>query len=695
MSDNKIYLGLCVHSHQPVGNSHEVFLKGFQKCYMPFLEILQEYPHVSLTLHYSGPLLEWLEQNRPEFFDVLSGLVDRGQVELMGGGFYEPIIPVIPRADVRRQITMSSRYLEERFKTSPRGIWCTERIWEPDMPLKVSGLGVEYTLLDDSHFLSAGIDPEDVHGYYMTERLGHPLKVFPVDMRLRYMIPFREPQETIDYLYALRDKGVRMVTYGDDGEKFGMWPGTYDWVIDQGWLRRFFDEMGRVSDHMEIIPLSRAIDSLEPRALVYLPTSTYQEMMEWSLPAAAGRHYKGIVEQAKQAGDWEKKRGFVRGGMWDNFLAKYPESNLMHKKMLHISAMTKKAGMPAEAEVYLLRAQCNCAYWHGLFGGVYLRGLRDAVYSNLLKAEDICDSTALKDRPWTMEIMDYDMDGRDEVCIQGRILNLFISPHKNAGVFALEYKPAFYSLSNILMRHPEIYHQEILDTPSSPDSLDNSDTDTPLSIHDMPRLVTDELKAGLVYDTYPRFSFMTHILDTPPCLDAIRGTIPESLYSGLEFSFVNPDGLEEAMASKDSIEVSFEAIARGMCITKTYTCDAQARVSVLHQIDNPGQGMWIGIEWNIMIVSGERPRVEGKIMDEGSGVFHTNEIVLQDTSRAMVVRISSGAVWDVCISPIECVSQNENGFEKGFQGWNCIFLRALEGPVPKVFMEIGPTQEAV
>ena len=188
---------------------------------------------------------------------------------------------------------------------------------------------------------------------------------------------------------------------------------------------------------------------------------------------------------------------------------------------------------------------------------------------------------------------------------------------------------------------------------------------------------------------------MTHILDGPPCLDAIRGALPESLCADLEFSFVNPGGVEDSILSKDEVEVSFEAIARGMRITKTYTCDAQGRVSLFHHIDKPGQGMWIGIEWNIMIVSGERPRVAGKSMDEGAGVFHTNEIVLQDTGREMVVRISSDMAWDVCISPIECVSQNETGFEKGFQGWNCIFLRAIEGPVPKVFMEIGPTQEVV
>ena len=35
----------------------------------------------------------------------------------------------------------------------------------------------------------------------------------------------------------------------------------------------------------------------------------------------------------------------------------------------------------------LFRGQCNCAYWHGVFGGVYLFHIRAANYANLLDAE--------------------------------------------------------------------------------------------------------------------------------------------------------------------------------------------------------------------------------------------------------------------------------------------------------------------
>ncbi len=224
-------------------------------------------------------------------------------------------------------------------------------------------------------------------------------------------------------------------------------------MIEQGWLRRFFDAMLQVRNEIEIAPLSDALDANAPNGLVYLPTATYQEMMEWSLLAPQGRYYEELVKRAKTEQDWGRKRAFLRGGMWDNFLSKYRESNLMHKK----DAQGKFPGAHLwdgqdDAMKHLLMGQCNCPYWHGLFGGIYIGALRHAIYENLLKAEELVDERRLKDSTWIIEQVDHDVDGYEEILISGRKLNCYISPNDNASVFGLEYKPRHYSLSNILMR---------------------------------------------------------------------------------------------------------------------------------------------------------------------------------------------------------------------------------------------------
>ncbi|HEV7217617.1 MAG TPA: 4-alpha-glucanotransferase, partial [Terriglobales bacterium] len=83
---------LLVHAHQPVGNFDGVIERAYQKSYLPFVQLLLRNPFLRVGLHYSGGLLEWLEKAHPEYFKSLKTLVDRGQVELVGGGFYEPIL---------------------------------------------------------------------------------------------------------------------------------------------------------------------------------------------------------------------------------------------------------------------------------------------------------------------------------------------------------------------------------------------------------------------------------------------------------------------------------------------------------------------------------------------------------------------------------------------------------------------------
>ena len=677
----KILLAFCVHSHQPVGNYDSVFEQGTNDCYIPFLRILREYPDIRMTLHYTGPLFEWFEKSSPEFFEILSELVARSQVELMGGGFYEPILSVLPERDAVSQIEYTSRYLVDRFGVRPTGMWCTERIWDPSLPKKIrAGSLVEYTLLDDSHFLSAGLCPEDVHGYFMTEREGYALKVFPIDMRLRYLIPFKEPHETIEYLLRLRSRGVEVLTYGDDGEKFGMWPGTRMWVMEQGWLRRFFDAMLGVKDKIELVPLSEAIARTRPRGLVYLPTATYQEMMEWSLLAPQGRYYEELVKQAKAQHDWERKRAFLRGGMWDNFLSKYRASNLMHKKMLRVSELVDHHVGPTEAKRRLFMGQCNCAYWHGLFGGIYVGALRHAVYENLLAAESLVDEKRFSSSRWSVERSDHDMDGREEVLVWGRNLNCFISPGSNASVFALEYKPRAYNISNVLMRTPEIYHKEVLEMPEAP----RVDPGQPLSIHDMRRAASDEIRKLLVYDTYRKDCFVTHYLKTPASVEKIlnENRIENSLSAQAPFELI---GIDE----KDgSLVVSFGMEGDGFSIRKTYGYDPAGCVTLSHEVYPQDHDSWLAIEWNIFTLSGERPMVDGREMEDDRGVYRSRLVTLRDTVKGLEVVVSSPDYWVCCVVPIECVSQSEEGFEKTFQGHSIYFMQQCSGKVPDVSLTI-------
>jgi alpha-amylase len=79
------------------------------------------------------------------------------------------------------------------------------------------------------------------------------------------MIPFKPPQDTIDYLsqLAARQPGA-IVVFGDDGEKFGAWPETKKHVYEDGWLVQLFDLLAQNESWIKSVTPSEVIDSTPP-----------------------------------------------------------------------------------------------------------------------------------------------------------------------------------------------------------------------------------------------------------------------------------------------------------------------------------------------------------------------------------------------------------------------------------------------
>src|SRR5436853_426088 len=108
---SQFHFVLLLHAHQPLGNFDHVVEEAYRLSYLPFLEVLNKHRGIAVTLHYSGSLLEWIEKHHPEYFGMLRDLVARGQVELLGGGYYEPILVSIPDRDKLAQLDKLSNYL--------------------------------------------------------------------------------------------------------------------------------------------------------------------------------------------------------------------------------------------------------------------------------------------------------------------------------------------------------------------------------------------------------------------------------------------------------------------------------------------------------------------------------------------------------------------------------------------------------
>jgi len=499
-----------IHNHQPLGNFDEVVAEAVRIAYRPFFQLLRRFPRVRAVVHTSGLLLEWWEARAPDLVDLLGELTARGQVEPLTGGFGEPILPILPDHDKIGQIRALTERLTRRLGVRPRGMWLAERVWEPHLARPLAEAGVEYVLVDDHHFTMAGLDPEQLSGYYLTEEQGYSLAVFPINQQLRYMIPFRAVDEVLAFLRerAAAGGGLTMV---DDGEKFGVWPGTHHLVYEEGWLERFLAGLDAL-EGVEVRTASEYLDRHPPTGRVYLPTTSYREMGEWALdPEAAAELERARALLDAAAGP--RAARLLRGGFWRNFLVRYPEVNDTYRKMLRVSRQLAAALAERPEDPRLLagrdalwRAQCNDAYWHGIFGGVYLPHLRRAVRTALLAAEDALD------RPGPPEVQvergDLDGDGAEEMAIRTDRLSLLLRPAAGGTLTELAYRPLRFDLADVLTRRPEAAHLRLTHAPAE------GGDGRVRTIHESWRVKEAGLERLLAYDRFRRASLQEFLL--PP-----------------------------------------------------------------------------------------------------------------------------------------------------------------------------------
>ncbi len=513
-----------LHLHQPVGNFDHVFAQHVEDVYRPLLERLAGRGFLPIVLHLSGPLLDWLEQHETAYLDRLGKLAADGKIEILLSGFYEPVLASLPRPDRVEQIHWMHEAVRRRFGVDAKGLWLTERVWEPELAADLADAGVGYALVDDRHFLVTGFESDRLHAPFWTESDGRRLALFPIDERLRYLIPFRPPEETAHYLRELRGAGHRLAVLADDGEKFGGWPGTKEWVYERGWLDQFMSTIGGLVEVGEV-QLSRLDDALAEvpsNGLAYLPTASYTEMEVWSLPPDAALRLTRLRNDMGETRLAGPDGALVRGAHWRNFLVRYSESNRMHKKMQALSALCRRRGNPAEARRAIGKAQCNDAYWHGVFGGLYLPHLRDAIWRELALAEGLLRQG--KGLAW--EVLDFDGDGHEEIWVHSESFSALLSPVRGAGVEEYTVFQRGINYANVLTRRREAYHDLALERAAA--SAGHADGGT-ASIHDIEEGI--RLDARPPVDSEDRALLLERILPASLGMDTYAGGEYQPRYS--------------------------------------------------------------------------------------------------------------------------------------------------------------------
>ncbi|MCK9573818.1 MAG: DUF1926 domain-containing protein [Candidatus Omnitrophica bacterium] len=661
----KLYFIFGVHNHQPVGNFPHIFKEAYEKCYFPFLSLLEDFPKVKFCVHNSGPLYDWMKVHGKDYLELLKKMVKRGQVEVVSGGYYEPILPIVSDSDKYGQINLMNDFIKKEFLSKPAGIWTAERVWEPYLARVIGNCGLSYTFLDDTHFRFAGLQNPEFFGYYTTEDEGLPVSVFPISKTLRYKIPFSEADEAFGVLNGLRQKEDTLVTLFDDGEKFGLWPGTYDWIYNKEWLKKFLTLLSD-SDVVETITAKEAFEKFKTNGIVYLPTASYEEMGEWVLEPQNFFAYEGLKDLLKANGKLEEYKDFVRGGFFRNFYHKYPRLNYMQKRMLYLShKINTKANPVKDKKIFtsLYKAQTNCGYWHGVFGGFYLGHIRSAVYENLINAENMLDEK-YNDEKIALDYVDIDLDGNKEIMLKNDKLICCFS-QKGASLVEMSLRDPAINLVNTITRREESYHQKILQNA-------NKEEGAVSTIHDIIKQKDKDLDEFLIYDQYERLSLMDHLLDKDITVDDFNlqkgiSTLSDELYKW------------NVKKEKQKAALSCHFSNGGLDFSKIIEFSQNCGFNVSYKFNrkNVLKDYNFGIEFNISLLSPRDIFVkignEKIALSEPGGFKETNSFTIIDTFKKIVLDFNFDKAH-IFTMPVYSVSSSESGFEKVYQQIAILFI---------------------
>jgi len=657
-----------IHCHQPVENFYHVVDHAVEKSYLPFFETAVKKPDFKFSIHYSGWLFEYIKKNHGKLFSMIKDAAESSQAEFFSGGYYEPVLASIPSVDRREQIKMLNGFIEDNFKVSPKGLWLTERVWDSSIIPDCADCGIEYVIVDDYHFIAAGFYEEMLHGHFKTEQDGREMLIFPISEKMRYLTPFKKPGEVAEYLKNVKQSGGKSITIFDDGEKFGLWPKTYEWVYEKGWLNDFIDEITD-SDHTEFALFKDTVQTQKPAQIAYLPTVSYFEMGEWSLFSERTTAMEALIKDMEKKYTDDTAKVFVKGGIWKNFLVKYPESNRIHKRTTALSKRANKNGDKLLLES-LYKAQCNDVLWHGIFGGLYLPNLRNNSYRFIIEAEKRLEETEGMKLPLT-ETGDFDYDGYDETYIRSEHANYMFVSRDCGQLASLEDKDNLFNFQNTLARRKEAYHDKLFAEQETEEDADTSSSEGISTIHDSEAAVDREYVKYLVFDWHNKNSFIDHFVENFELSEFEKAAFPEmgdfanqpaQMKTGKsDVTFTRSGGIfKNGVQSDTDICKKFSALKSGLKF------DLDIKTAYKNKV-------FYVSEFNLHFNNMDEAEINGKNIADAAGL-KGSAFTVKDRHTAKSVTIKFDSETAVYPYITKTLSQSESGADLTSQGICLLFV---------------------
>jgi alpha-amylase len=345
----------------------------------------------------------------------------------------------------------------------------------------------------------------------------------------------------------------------------------------------------------------------------------------------------------------------------------------MYNRMLEVSQRLELAedanpALQDQARQELYRAQCNCPWWHGAFGGLYLPHLRNAVYHHLIAADNALLDAHNRGKEWTeAKSADLNLDGIPEVCLNNSRLAAYFNPNQGGSLYELDLRVIRHNLLATLSRRPEAYHQTILR------HAKGTGKGGAHSIHDRVVFKQAGLDQLLQYDPYLRKSLIDHFYDPAVTLADLTTLKEEDLGDFVTAPYeqrVRKNGNDAQLIMTRVGQVNAAPVRLTKEITLKPAADAlhvryvlenlPRRTKLLFAVEFNFAGMAAGADDRYFYHTGRPQAGQLQTLQDLSG---TDRIGLVDEWLGLDASLSISRRGGFWAFPIQTVSQSEGGFE--------------------------------
>ncbi len=390
-------IGFCLYHYKPLGTQPEEYEYALYHCYRPLLTYLYTKQNVKLTLFLSGSIFEWLEDTYPEINMLISDLMKRGQLELLGGGYYAPAFPLIPIKDRSMQVELLNTFLRKRFGKKPRGALMTDQQWQPNFITTLNSCDLSYVVIFDPDEKNRHKRSQGWYEPFTMIDVGRGITIVPASGRISSMIPSRRPDEVASEI----SEAVQVT----ESEQLSLMVSADDLIT--GFM---LSDIGSMIEYVDdLFALLGQYDFKSSLLSDIVQTSSLR--LDY---LSAGWHHP--------------MRFNIPGSDAHDMLKRYPEGFHSYCKMYYlqrlINGIKKDKSRKKSADAEVLKAQSSSYFWCGTGGGIYRNNLRKEQHRNLIEAEKMTREKGV----FTTSLNSYDLDfdGMDEYIYRGKNITVMI-----------------------------------------------------------------------------------------------------------------------------------------------------------------------------------------------------------------------------------------------------------------------------